>query len=324
MLQNLEIDATNMNAAVGAYHGILIATDGSRDSDGAVRVGLALARRDARPVTMLSVVEPLPVYELDAIAAVDVDQLTSVTFESRETAIHAQHLRTHPGLPDWPYRIEIGNRVDTIASKAEGHDASLIILGLGDHGLAARLFRRETALRVIRSATIPVLAVPMYGWGVPRSVVAAIDFTQSSIDAARAALELLGGDGTLYLAHVTPRLPIPQGDPRSWDEVASTGILPRLETIVQQLDVPPSVQVDYVTLRGDPAHELMAFAAEFNVDVVAAGAHGRSALGRLVLGSVSSKLVRTAQCSVLVAPPRPDGNDAVAIGSDGDDAIEPT
>ena len=324
MSRNSEVQGTESVMPLDTYGGILIATDGSRDSDGSVRVGLALARRDARPVTLLSVVEPLPVYEIDAIAAVDVEHLTAVTRESREVALDAQRLRTHPGIPDWPYRIDVGGRVDTIVVAAERNNASLIVLGLGEHGVAARLFRRETALRVIRSATVPVLAVPMYGWGVPHSAVAAIDFTRSSIDAARAALELLGGDGTLYLAHVTPRVPIPQGDPRSWDEVTSKGILPRLEAVAEQLDVPPGVKVDYVTLRGDPAHELMAFAAEFEVDLVAAGAHGRSALGRLVLGSVSSKLVRTAQCSVLVAPPRPDGNDAVANGTDGDDAIEST
>ena len=189
----------------------------------------------------------------------------------------------------------------------------LIVLGLGEHGVAARLFRRETALRVIRSSTIPVLAVPMYGWGVPHSAIAAIDFTQSSEDAARAALELLGGDGTLYLAHVTPRVPIPQGDPRTWEEITSVGTLAKLEAVAQRLDVPPSVHVEYVTLRGDPTHELTAFAEEFKVDLIAAGAHGRTALGRLMLGSVSSKIIRTAQCWVLVAPPRPDADEVEAV-----------
>lgn len=305
MPRDLEIEATETVTSIEACGGILVATDGSRDSDGSVRVGLALARRDARPVTLLSVVEPLPVYETDVIAAVDVEQLTSVARESREVALHTQHLRTHPGIPDWPYTIDVGGRVDTIVAGAERNGASLIVLGLGEHGVAARLFRRETALRVIRSSTIPVLAVPMYGWGVPHSAVAAIDFTQSSEDAARAALDLLGGDGTLYLAHVSPRVPIPQGDSRTWEEVTSVGNLPKLAAVAERLKLPPSVRVEYVTLHGEPAHELVAFAEEFKVDLIAAGAHGRTALGRLMLGSVSSKLVRTAQCWVLVAPPRP-------------------
>ena len=315
MPRNFEMEATETVTPIETRGGILVATDGSRDSDGSVRVGLALAHRDARPVTLLSVVEPLPVYEIDAIAAVDVEQLTSVARESREVALHAQHLRTHPGIPDWPYTIEVGGRVDTIVATAEQKGASLIVLGVGEHGVAARLFRRETALRVIRSSTIPVLAVPMYGWGVPHSAIAAIDFTQSSEDAARAALDLLAGDGTLYLAHVSPRVPIPQGDSRTWEEVTSVGNLPKLEAVAERLNVPPSVQIEYVTLHGEPAHELGAFAEEFKVDLIAAGAHGRTALGRLMLGSVSSKLVRTARCWVLVAPPRRDVEEAEAVDS---------
>ena len=313
MPRNSELETTKTVMSASPRGGILVATDGSRDSDGSVRVGLALARRDDRPVTLLSVVEPLPVYEIDAIAAVDVEQLTMVTRESREVALHAQHLRTHPGIPDWPYKIDVGGRVDTIVTAAERNGASLIVLGLGEHGVAARLFRRETALRVIRSATIPVLAVPMHGWGVPHSAVAAIDFTQSSEDATRTAIELLAGEGTLYLAHVTPRVPIPQGDPRTWEEITSEGILPKLEAVAKRLDIPPSVQVEYVTLHGEPAHELTTFAEELKVDLIAAGAHGRTTFGRLVLGSVSAKLVRTADCWVLVAPPRRDAEEGEPI-----------
>ena len=218
-------------------------------------------------------------------------------------AMRAQHDRTHPGIHEWPYTIEVGERVRTILTSADREAASLVIVGLGAHGVTARIFRRETALRLIRAATVPVLAVPTYGWGVPHSALVALDFTRSSEDAARAALDLLGGEGTLYLAHVTPRVPIPQGDSRPWEEVVASGIVPRLESVARRLEPPPGVQVEYVTLHGEPANELLAFADQFKIDLIAAGAHGRSALGRVMLGSVSSKLVRSAQCWVLVAPP---------------------
>ncbi len=306
MLRDSEIVAEDSLPIRTASGGLLVATDGSQDSDGAIRVGRALSNRDNVPMTLLSVVEPLPVYDADGITAFEVDRLTAITRESREAAMRAQHDRTHPGIHEWPYTIEVGERVGTILARAEHEGASLVLVGLGAHGVTARIFRRETALRLIRASTTPVLAVPTYGWGVPHSALVALDFTQSSEDAARAALDLLGGEGTLYLAHVTPRVPIPQGDSRTWEEVMTAGIVPRLEAVARRLDPPPGVQVEYVTLHGEPASELLAFAEQFKVDLVAAGAHGRSALGRLMLGSVSSKLVRTAQCSVLVAPPRRD------------------
>lgn len=286
----------------GGADGIVVATDGTHDADGAVRVGIALAQRDGTDATLLSVVEPTPADMGDESAA-DAERLTTITRESREAALRAQRDRTHPVARDWPYTIEIGDRVSGIVTDAERAQARLIVLGLGAHGMTARLFRRETALRVIRAAKTPVLAVPADARGVPHSVLAAVDFTESSEAAARNALALLGGEGTLYLAHVTPRVAIPQGDSRTWEEVTSEGVLPRLERVAHRLDIPPGVSVEYVVLRGDPAHELMAFADQYRIDLVAVGAHGRSALSRLVLGSVSTKLVRSASCWVLVAPP---------------------
>jgi len=288
--------------------GILIPTDGTHDSDGAVRVGLALARRDGVPVELLSVLEPMPLYDTDAIAIADVDQLLHVARESREAALDAQRDRTDPRAHYWHTAIEVGGRVAAISAAAQRFGASVIVIGLGAHGAAARVFQRETALRVIRTARTPVLAVPETAWGVPHSALAAIDFTTSSEHAAKAALDLLGDEGTLYLAHVGMRLPIPHGDPRTWEDAmeGAEGVVPRLEAVARRLTVPPGVQVQYVSLRGEPSHELLAFVQERQIDLLAAGAHGRSPLGRLFLGSVSTKLVRTARCWVLVAPPCPD------------------
>jgi nucleotide-binding universal stress UspA family protein len=77
--------------------------------------------------------------------------------------------------------------------------------------------------------------------------------------------------------------------------------------------------VEFVLLHGDPAAELLAFAEQLQVDMIAAGTHGRSALGRLMLGSVSTKLIRTASCAVLVAPPCADVVEPAAGGVPNDE-----
>jgi nucleotide-binding universal stress UspA family protein len=282
---------------------VVVATDGTHDADGAVRVGLALAHRDGVSASLLSVVEPLRFADDEGTSATDTERLTRLAIEAREGELGAQRARTHPGRRVWPFTIHVGNRVEEIVALAEHHGASLLVLGLGSHGVMARLCQRETALRVMRVTRTPVLAVPSDAWGVPHSVLAAIDFTASSEDAARAALELLGGAGTLYLAHVTPRVAVPQGDSRGWGEPAATDVAERLEALARRLGVPGGVQIEIVSLHGDPARELIAFANQHRIDMIATGAHGRSAIGRLVLGSVSTTVVRTARCWVLVAPP---------------------
>jgi nucleotide-binding universal stress UspA family protein len=281
---------------------LVVATDGREDSDGAVRVGVALAQRDGAELQMLSVVEPPEVYDVDGIIAHDAAALASLMREARREQLLAQRDRTFPAASDWPAAIETGERVRHITAAAGTERAGLILLGLGEHGMSARLLARETALRVIRAATIPVLAVPPDAWGVPHSAIAAIDFTASSERAARAALDLLGGEGKLYLAHVEPRIAIPQGDPHSSAEQTAPWMLDRLRDIQRRLDVPLDVKVELVVLHGEPATELVAFAKQVGIQLIATGSHGRSMVGRLVLGSVSTAIVRTAHCWVLVGP----------------------
>lgn len=67
-----------------------------------------------------------------------------------------------------------------------------------------------------------------------------------------------------------------------------------------------SIKVQHVMLEGDPAAQIVRFARESAVDVIAMGTHGRTGLERLLLGSVAEKVLREAPCSVLVVKlPKP-------------------
>ncbi len=54
------------------------------------------------------------------------------------------------------------------------------------------------------------------------------------------------------------------------------------------------------TLReGDPATEILDYADEIDADLIVAGTHGRTGVGRRVIGSVAERLVRHADCPVM-------------------------
>jgi len=63
----------------------------------------------------------------------------------------------------------------------------------------------------------------------------------------------------------------------------------------------PHWQLHTVHETGSPATRLLAQAETWQPDLLVAGSHGRTALGRLVLGSVSQTLAVEAPCSVRVA-----------------------
>jgi len=76
---------------------------------------------------------------------------------------------------------------------------------------------------------------------------------------------------------------------------------------------------------GTPAASLLAKAEEWQADLIVAGSHGRSALGRLILGSVSQKMVTDAHCAVRVARGRngdPRSSVRLVIGIDGSPGAE--
>jgi len=146
-----------------------------------------------------------------------------------------------------------------------------------------------------------VLAVPEGDVAAPRHAVAAIDFSEGSLRAARAALRLLGDRGVLELAHVVPR------DRLLFDAWVSQEEYMRfvrhsLTRFRARLAIPSSVRVEDVVLSGDPARELLSYAARAGADLIAVGSHGHGFVTRLVIGSVTTKLLRMASCAVLVIP----------------------
>ena len=65
----------------------------------------------------------------------------------------------------------------------------------------------------------------------------------------------------------------------------------------------PGVSVVTATAGGDPAREIVKYATRHAIDLIVLGAHGRSGVSRMLLGSVAERVARTAPCPVLTVPP---------------------
>ena len=102
------------------------------------------------------------------------------------------------------------------------------------------------------------------------------------------------------LTAATETLPAPVETARNLAIEASQ----RLQTIF------PAWDVRAEALVGSPASAVLNKADEWKPDLIVVGSHGRSALGRFILGSVSQKVVTEAPCTVRVARGR--GTDAGA------------
>ncbi len=289
-------DATESTPAKVAP--LLVATDGTESSDDALRAASAIARRTGQRIEMIAVHEPMPVLSPDAQFVVGPTSDPDAR-DALQARVEAQLERTGLGTPR-QLDVVSGQPAAQIAKAAQRVGASLVVMGLGEHGLYERLLGDEMVLRVIRLGTTPVLAVAPGFLGVPTHVLAATDFSPSSVRAVKLAESLSHPHATITLAHVMSAEIDASTCTRT--NAAYHGAMGTAFDLVTS-HLRDGGAVEREILAGDPAKSLLTYAHRSQADVIAAGSHGFGFLTRLWLGSVSQRLVRGAKCSVLVAPP---------------------
>ena len=87
-----------------------------------------------------------------------------------------------------------------------------------------------------------------------------------------------------------------------WNDAYELRSREMLASFADALPEPPGITVDTALLRGETVAALLKFAADQDVDFISCARRRHSLVERVLVGSVSSALVRRAPCSVLVAP----------------------
>jgi nucleotide-binding universal stress UspA family protein len=134
-----------------------------------------------------------------------------------------------------------------------------------------------------------------------RTILHPTDFTARSDCAFQLACALARAQGAqvvvLHVAAPLPPVVTPGGvitDPAYGDY--EQGVCQRL----CELRAPdPQVGVEHRLAEGEPATEILKVAQEVNADLIVMGTHGRTGIGRLLLGSVAEQVLRKALCPVL-------------------------
>jgi nucleotide-binding universal stress UspA family protein len=227
------------------------------------------------------------------------DELEAARREEVRGQVVAQMDRTW----DDGYEIELreGDPATVIAQLAHRAGATMIVTGLGRHRVTDRVFGDETALRLIRMSDVPVFAAAIGTTRAPRRVVVAVDFSETSLRAARLAITVAAPGATIYLAHVAPR-DSSLYDWKGWGVTYKQDAGDALQKTEDQLCVPKDMVMQKVLLQGDPTTELLAFATSVNAELIATGSHGHGFVARMLIGSVTTRIVRCSTCSVLTVP----------------------
>lgn len=279
---------------------LLLATDASPAASAATRVAAALARRWSTTPHVCTVL-PSPATAIDPMG-LTLAYVPSIAEEMRD-AVTDQLATCCTESLAWSRETVAGAPASEIIRIADARGSDLIVLGLRPHAFFDRMFRDETALSVMRHASMPVLAVTPLLTRLPRRVAVAIDFSRASIAAARAALTLLDDGGSLLLVYVEP-----PGEPTSpaaegFTTIYTQGVAAAFVRLRSELASRTTARIETVVLRGGVAAELQSFAHRAEVDLLAVGSQRHSIARQAVVGSVTSALARAATTSLLVIPP---------------------
>ncbi len=202
--------------------------------------------------------------------------------------------------------LQHGHPHERIVDLAAQTRASVIVLGAKHEGAVRRRFLGSTTSRVIGFAHRDVLMIPE---GVPLvldPVLVATDGSEyadravdravtlcSSRDSRLLALSVTAGPSRLDVA------PLPSRAAASMDQAAEQ-VLDQVRSTAEAVGV--SLKQPIIR-RGRPAEQIAEVAQELRAGLVVVGSHGRTGLTRLLMGSVTERLLELAPCSVLVVPP---------------------
>ena len=142
-----------------------------------------------------------------------------------------------------------------------------------------------------------------------RNILFPTDFSRESMSALPYALAMARKYGSkLYPLHISPE---PLGVPAAVREgMGALGVRPRNETepgialLQAQL---PNVPYEMIFRRGEIREELSEIISAKQIDLIVTGTHGRSGIGKLLLGSVAETIFRHAGCPVLTVGPAVSG-----------------
>ncbi|UVS80072.1 universal stress protein [Actinokineospora sp. UTMC 2448] len=284
---------------------VVVGYDASPGAQDAVRWAAAEARRTGGPLIAVFAVDPVPV--APALAGpVPTDGIDEENLRAAAATILgelAAVLREQAGDLEVRTRIPLGPPAPGLLAVAGEENAEVVVVGATGHNAVARAVLGSTTDALLKAARRPVVVAR--GVGDPDGdVVVGIADDDSSNAAVAFAAEYAHRHGKrLRAVHGWSPEPVPGfGAVDLWASDADRGAVLADDLLsgplAPVLEAYPTVPVEVEAVPEPPGHALLDRAARAALLVV--GTHGRGALRRMLLGSVSHRAAHVAPCPVAV------------------------
>jgi nucleotide-binding universal stress UspA family protein len=199
--------------------------------------------------------------------------------------------------------LEFGSPFDKIIQAADEVNANVTLIGSGEKSKNDVFQLGITAYKIIRKSNKPVWVVKQDKILNNKNILCPIDFSPESDRALKNAITIarrfkvelliLSVCKTYYSR--SSRIEV------DWDKENEKALLEHVKKFNLYLKNFNLTDIDWdrVLASGDPATEILHAISRYKSDLVIMGTTGKSNLSRLMLGSVTEKIIRDVPCSLI-------------------------
>lgn len=262
---------------------LLLATDGSKFNHGAIREALSLSKRCSSKLIAVSVIKTNLEFEVTMPQVIEKEEeeaskhLEAIKMRASQEGIDCEISAPHS---EEPYR-------DIVDAAAKSR-ADMIIMGRHGRTALLRLMMGSVTARVIGHSPCNVLVIPPDAKVECRNILIATDGSGFSEAAAREAIGIAKKcESALIVVSV------------AWNDAEISAVENNVRKIVD-LAKAEGVQAEGRTLIGKPYEAIVDTAKQRHADLIIVGSHGRTGLKRLLMGSVTERVIGHTETAVLV------------------------
>jgi nucleotide-binding universal stress UspA family protein len=203
--------------------------------------------------------------------------------------------------------VEKGSPAEALQALAESGEADLIVLGSTHHAAFGSLAPGSIAEHLLHGARCRLIIAPKgyaeedHSHDRLRVLAVGYDGMGESHAALQEGAKLAAkfGAAMKVIGVATPIPPMGAAAAAQAGSEAGPDFQSRLHDAVAEL--PSDLRALPVLEKGDPVEKLLE-ACEMGVDLLVLGSRGFGPVMRLLIGSVSSRVIRAAKCPVMVVP----------------------
>ena len=274
---------------------IILAHDFSKSSENVVSIAIELARIFHSKIIPIHV---LPNDVVNEKVRLLLDETATTKLEKTSERIKSEGAEAGEPI------LEFGSPYEEIVEAAEAVSANLILTGSGAHQKEGKFQLGITTERIIQRSEKPVFVIKE---GMPlnvQNILCPVDFSETSKRALKNAITM----ARRFKAELTV-LSVCELQGLTWftsgkdraeeNKNRCTQHKARFVKFLEEFNL-SDLNWSRDVRKGNPAEEILNTISEKMVDLLVMGTVGRTGLNRLVLGSVTEKVVREVPCSFIV------------------------